>query len=159
MILEKVYKNGQWTEHIIEGYDSFAALVIDRYVDFDDKSAEEFQEEYFLFDEENETLVRNGKPLTEEDAAYWWKQLNGRESELVEVVGGVDNFQIYFKKAGQSDWEAVGPIRNIGDFNRDFADWIDRYGAEEAKDWTEALDILNTVGASDWAGTFCIAAE
>lgn len=160
MILEKVYqKNGQWAEHIIEGYDSFAALVTDKYIDFEDHSSEEFEKEYFFFDEENETLVRNEKPLTEEDAAYWWQKLNGREKELVEVVGGVDNFQIYFKKDGKTNWEAIGPKRNIGNFNRDFADWLDRYGVEEAKDWADALDVLNTVGASAWAGTFCLAAE
>lgn len=69
------------------------------------------------------------------------------------------NKQIYFKKAGQSDWETVGPIRNLNDFNRDFADWIIKYGIEEAETWEEALEVLNSVGASAWAGIFCLGAE
>ncbi len=158
MIIVKNYnKNTGWAEGIIEGYDSFAALVTDRYIDFDDKAAEDFEKEYFDITEDE--IVRNDKPLTEEEAAFWWKQINGRESELVEVVGGVQQFQIYFKKSGKTEWEKIGSVRSLNDFNRDFADWINKYGIEEAKTWEEALEVLNSVGASAWAGIFCLGAE
>jgi len=71
--------------------------------------------------------------------------------------------QIWFCKNGQSTWESWGPIRDINDFNRDFSDWVFKYfeydtGEEvrEAKDWDEASEILNTVGASASAGYFTI---
>lgn len=50
-----------------------------------------------------------------------------------------------------------GPIRNLNGFNRDFADWIGRYyedGKNSVNDWNDALEVLNTVGASALAGRF-----
>lgn len=65
--------------------------------------------------------------------------------------------QIYFKKDGSSDWLEYGPVRNLYSFNRDFYDWIFEYYNEEqctVKSWVEALEVLNTVGASAKAGYF-----
>lgn len=70
--------------------------------------------------------------------------------------------QIWFKKNGHSIWEEYGPIRDITSFNKDFYDWIlecDNSGDDVVsgvKNWNEALDVLNTVGASTLAGWFTI---
>lgn len=77
--------------------------------------------------------------------------------------------QILFKKNGHSVWSTYGPVRDLNSFNKDFADWIDQYNedpdaaplpdgsviaAPAVKDWEEALEVLNTVGASSLAGSF-----
>lgn len=68
--------------------------------------------------------------------------------------------QIYMKKNGASEWKEVGGYRLLADFNRDFEGWVARYyeGCEqqECQDWEEALEVLNTVGASAMAATFKI---
>lgn len=68
--------------------------------------------------------------------------------------------QIYMKKDGQSEWKELGGYRRLVDFNRDFEGWVVRYyeGGEqqECQNWEEALEVLNTVGASAMAATFKI---
>lgn len=68
--------------------------------------------------------------------------------------------QIYVKQNGQSIWKELGGYRSLADFNRDFEGWVARYyeGCEqqECQDWEEALEVLNTVGASAMAATFKI---
>ncbi len=66
--------------------------------------------------------------------------------------------QIYFQKNGHTEWREYGPVRDINSFNRDFSDWVDRYyeGCEQqiCKNWEDAEEVLNTVGASAEAGKF-----
>lgn len=71
------------------------------------------------------------------------------------------NKQINFKKNGKTEWTEYGPVRNLAEFNKDFADWVARYyegcDQQECSSWDEALEVLNTVGASAEAGQFKIA--
>lgn len=68
--------------------------------------------------------------------------------------------QIYMKKDGESEWKKIGGYRSLTDFNRDFEDWVARYyegdEQQECQNWEEALEVLNTVGASAMAATFKI---
>ena len=66
--------------------------------------------------------------------------------------------QIFFKKDGQNEWREYGPVRDLNSFNKDFADWVPRYyegcDQQECKNWADAEEVLNSVGASAEAGQF-----
>lgn len=66
--------------------------------------------------------------------------------------------QVIYRKNGSSEWNEMGPLRTLSQFNRDFHDWVLEYGFPGEKilceNWGDALDVLNTVGASSIASTF-----
>lgn len=68
------------------------------------------------------------------------------------------NKQIFFKKDGHTEWHEYGPVRDLNSFNEAFANWVARYyeDCEQQKclSWDDALEVLNTVGASAEAGQF-----
>lgn len=66
--------------------------------------------------------------------------------------------QVIYKKNGSSEWNEMGPTRTLSQFNRDFHDWVLRYKFPREKilceNWEDALEVLNTVGASSIACQF-----
>lgn len=66
--------------------------------------------------------------------------------------------QVIFKKNGSTEWTEMGPTRTLKQFNSDFHDWVLEYGFDGeqilCENWEEALEVLNTVGASALAGRF-----
>lgn len=93
------------------------------------------------------------------------KGLTDYHNEDIEVkadgLPGDKYKQVWFKKDGKSIWEPWGPIRDLNDFNRDFNDWVNDYFESEpdmryCENWDEALEVLNTKGASARAGWFTL---
>lgn len=93
------------------------------------------------------------------------KGLTDYHNEDIEVkadgLPGDKYKQVWFKKNGKSIWEPWGPIRDLNDFNRDFNDWVNDYFESEpdmryCENWDEALEVLNTKGASARAGWFTL---
>ena len=93
------------------------------------------------------------------------KGLTDYHNEDIEVkadgLPGDKYKQVWFKKDGKSIWEQWGPIRDLNDFNRDFNDWVNDYFESEpdmryCENWDEALEVLNTKGASARAGWFTL---
>lgn len=93
------------------------------------------------------------------------KGLTDYHNEDIEVkadgLPGDKYKQVWFKKDGKSTWEPWGPIRDLNDFNRDFNDWVNDYFESEpdmryCENWDEALEVLNTKGASARAGWFTL---
>lgn len=69
--------------------------------------------------------------------------------------------QVYFKANGSGRWEKWGAPVSLPQFNDRYSDLVDRYFENEedknaAETWAEAAEILDTVGASRYAGIFKI---
>ena len=65
--------------------------------------------------------------------------------------------QIIFKENGSAEWNEIGGMLTLKRFNDTYYDWVDRYYEGEKADcetWEDALEVLNTVGASSMAGKF-----
>lgn len=66
--------------------------------------------------------------------------------------------QVIRKKNGSSEWNEMGHVRTLKQFNMDFYDWILRYEFPGEKilceSWEDALEVLNTVGDSAIACSF-----
>ena len=71
-----------------------------------------------------------------------------------------DMKQVIFKMNGSTEWLDMGPTRTLKEFNSDFHDWVLKYGFPGEKilceNWEEALEVLNTVGASSRDSKFAL---
>ena len=63
--------------------------------------------------------------------------------------------EIWFKKDGSNTWKLERTL-NLEEFNIVYSDWISRYNPDGSRceNWDEALEVLNSVGASVRAGWF-----
>lgn len=70
----------------------------------------------------------------------------------------IDTKQVIYRKNGSSEWNEMGPVRTLEQFNSDFWDWVARYyedcEQQRCQNWEDALEVLNTVGSSAIASIF-----